>query len=293
MAGNSSQDGQNPLLIKELGAVLNGTTDAQHEKTEPHAANAARLSSDGGSECSNQDVHRQEEFLREPAQIRPNSIALLFERGGDLKLFWEKIQEHRECFEAASKIVEIGAGDCWATCSVKAIFPDKTVIATEVSSDRMAPAPYWERALRVKLDGIVACPSFAMPFKDGTLDLVFAFQSAHHFFQHRRTFAELRRVLRTGGRALYLHEPGSRPLFYPLARRWMKHKGYGDPEDVLIVPKICTLAEEEGFVTQLHLSPTTTNKHPLAALYFFVLKKLPRLGNVFPCIIDLALTKAD
>ncbi len=272
---------------------MNGTTDAQHEKGEPTAANAARLSSSEGYECSNPDVHHRNECCRGREQTRTNPVALLFERGGDLKLLWEKIQEHREYFEAAGTIVEIGAGDCWGTCAVKAVFPHKTVIATEVSSDRMVPGPYWERALRVKLDGLVACPSFALPFKDGSLDLVFAFQTAHHFFRHRRTFAELRRVLRTGGRALYLHEPGSRRLFYPLARRWMKHAGYGDPEDVLVIPEICSLAEQEGFVTQLYLAPTTTNKQPLTALYFFVLKKLSPLRDIFPCIIDLLLTKAD
>jgi ubiquinone/menaquinone biosynthesis C-methylase UbiE len=229
----------------------------------------------------------------EPAQIGSDSVALFFERGGDLKLFWEKIQEHTECFEAANTIVEIGAGDCWGTCALKAIFPHKTVIATEVSSERMALAQHWEHALRVKLDGVVACPSFALPFKDRSVDLLFAFQSAHHFLRHRQTFAELKRVLRTGGRVLYLHEPSSRRFFYPLARRWLEHTGYGDTEDVLIVPKIYLLAREEGFVTKQYLVPTTTNKQPAAMVYFFLLKKLPLLRHVFPCIIDLVLTKAN
>ncbi len=230
-----------------------------------------------------------------PIEIKPDSIARLFDRGGDFKLFWEKIQERRAYFESASRIVEIGAGECWGTCALKAIFPHKTIIATDTSHTGLASAPYWEHVLRVRLDGVTACSNHELPFENESVDLIFAFQSAHHFVRHRRGLAELKRVLTRGGHALYLHEPSSRRLWYPLRGGGWSTTDTGPQKMYYFFPRIRSLAIDQGFVTQIHFVPTTTNKMPLSMAYFFLLSKFPPLRRVLPCIMDLVLTapKAD
>jgi len=220
-----------------------------------------------------------------------NWIENFLDQAGDAKVFWEKLGEYRNYFEGSGRIVEVGAGQGWAVCILKKLWPEKKIHATDIAPGALSASRLWEHTFRVKLDGACACRSYDMPFGNESVDLVFCFQAAHHFGRARETLVELRRILRKGGTALYLHEPSSRRWFRSLARRRLTDKRPDVPEDVLIYPKIAHLAAEVGFKTKVNFVPTTTNKDFVGTVYFHLLKKglLPR--TILPCIVDVVLTK--
>lgn len=235
------------------------------------------------------------EFWRNPRieSSAANSIENLLNQVGDARLFWEKLAEYWHYFERAQTIVELGAGQGWASCILKKLWPEKTIHATDISPGALSVTPVWQRIFRVRLDGAYACRSYCIPFRSESIDLVFCFQAAHHFRRQEKTLVELKRILRGRGTALYLHEPGSRRWCHSVARRRLVDRRPNFPEDVLLYPHIASLAAKMGFETRVNFVPTTTNKDVLATVYFYLLRKgwLPK--TILPCIIDVVLTKQN
>lgn len=212
-------------------------------------------------------------------------------KGPELGMLLELLERFRQHFDSAQTILELGAGQGFASCMVKRLFPRGHVIATDLSVDALASAPKWERVFEVALEATVACPSDRLPFPDASQDLVFCFQAAHHFVRHRSTLAEVRRVLRPGGSALYLHEPTCAEWIYPLALRRVTNKRQSVPEDVLRYGKLCRLAGEAGLGCQLDFYPTTRARGAAETIYYTVLARAPRLQRVLPCTANFLFTR--
>src|SRR3712207_4477406 len=62
-----------------------------------------------------------------------DSIENLVGRLSEARVFLEKLAYYREYFDKTESILEIGAGQGWASCIVKKNFPDKKVIASDIS----------------------------------------------------------------------------------------------------------------------------------------------------------------
>jgi ubiquinone/menaquinone biosynthesis C-methylase UbiE len=114
----------------------------------------------------------------------------------------------RDCAAAlagveAPAILEIGPGPGHLAERLLALLPEATWTGLDVdpamlaaTERRLALAGTRHRAALVEAD--VA----AIPFPAGSFDLVVSSLSAHHWPDAKRGFAEIRRVLRPGGRAL-------------------------------------------------------------------------------------------
>jgi SAM-dependent methyltransferase len=237
---------------------------------------------------------REREFWATSADERPGafSLALLTHKMGEARVLLEKLDAFRDLFEAAPTIVELGAGQAWASCAVAhELGPGHRVVATDVAHDAVVSHARWEQQFDGTLTGLAACRSAGLPFADASVDLVFAFAAAHHFGTHRHALLELARVLRPGGHALYLHEPACRPWIYPLAYRRVMRKRPVVPEDVLRYPEIVQLAEVAGLATEVRFAPTTTYRAPVETVYYLALSKLPPLQRMLPCTVDFVFTK--
>jgi ubiquinone/menaquinone biosynthesis C-methylase UbiE len=114
----------------------------------------------------------------------------------------------RDCVAALAgvaepAILEIGPGPGHLGQRLLELLPDATWMGLDVdlamldaTERRLERAGTRDRAMLVEAD--VA----QMPFPDGSFDLVVSSLSAHHWPDATRGFAEIRRVLRPGGRAL-------------------------------------------------------------------------------------------
>jgi SAM-dependent methyltransferase len=245
-------------------------------------------------ESLSRDELRQIAFWDHSPDESPNanSLVVLARKFSESRVFLEKLEEFSDLFLSATDILELGAGQCWASCMVKRQLPGARVVATDLAPG-VASAHKWERLLGSKLDQIEVCKSYATPFPDNSFDLVFAFSAAHHFGNHEGTLKELRRLLRPGGSALYFHEPSSPRVLYPFAYRRVNGKGCDYHEDVLIPAEIIEIARRYDLQGAVRFAPTLTARAPWETVYYLVLNRVRFLQQLFPCTVDLAFSKPN
>ena len=220
-----------------------------------------------------------------------DSLTNILNKAAEAQIFTAKLEKYGRLFAGAQNILEVGGGQCWASCIVKRLFTKSNVTATDISPAAVASVPKWEHIFEVKIDRTKSCRSYATPFPDQSFDLVFAYAAAHHFVRHRSTIRELFRILRPGGAALYLHEPGCQSFMHGVAYRRANAKRPDVPEDVLVYRKIELLGREAGFDVDVVFAPTLTNRGPSQAVYFSVINKLPLLQHILPTTVDILLRK--
>jgi len=138
-------------------------------------------------------------------------------------------------------------------------------------------------------------PGFKIPLEDGSVDLIFAFDAAHHFGAHRRTLAEIRRVLQPGGVCLYLHEPTvSKLLYRPAVERVNKKRaGFGRDvaEDVIVGGHLLSIAHDLGFVAHRTFAPSLHAWRSKERVYYTVVRRRGSLQRLLPSTADLVFTK--
>jgi len=102
--------------------------------------------------------------------------------------------------------LEIGAGTGYFGLNLARSGTVRGYVASDVSPgmlDRLSAS-----ALRLGLEVETACcDAIALPFEDGSFDIVFGHAVLHHLPDLERSFAELRRVLRPGGTIAFCGEP--------------------------------------------------------------------------------------
>lgn len=209
----------------------------------------------------------------------------------EARVFLAKLDYFHQHFEQATSILELGAGQGWASCIVKHTFPDKQVVASDISQYAIASVSKWERIFQATLDQTIQCRSYEIPHPDSSLDLIFCFEAAHHFVRHRRTLKEIYRVLKPGGICLYLHEPTCRKYLHRLAHARVNRNRPEVPEDVLVYPKLVKISQQVGLEAEVRFDPTTLNRGAVETIYYLLLQKLPLAKFYLPCSADFLFKK--
>ncbi|HLI23633.1 MAG TPA: class I SAM-dependent methyltransferase [Acidimicrobiales bacterium] len=230
-------------------------------------------------------------FWTAPEGGRLAALESFTNKMSEARVVYEKLLAYDGLLAAAGTIVEIGGGQCWLSAIVAQQYPGATVIGSDIAPDALRATGEWQRVFQSRLGGAFAARSYQVPLADASVDLLVVFAAAHHFGAHRRTLAEVARVLRPGGHALYLHEPACRPYLYPLARRRVTAKRPVVAEDVLRYPEIRRLAAEAGLQCEVRFAPTTTYRGAVETVYYLMLGKAPLLCKVLPCSVDIVFTK--
>lgn len=204
-----------------------------------------------------------------------------------------KIQKYRSLLNKKTTVLELGAGQGWASCFLKKFFlPDAAFTVTDISPYAIASVKHWEHIFKTKIDNAVSCKSYSIPLEDASVDFIFCYAAFHHFVKHKETLTEAKRVLKSGGIMLFLYEPVSSKLFYPLYYKYVNTAAHSTPEDVLI-PKVlksyCNSLNLEFRVT--YDSHQTINRSWVIMLYFGFLKRLPFLTKLLPASADFIIKK--
>ncbi len=81
------------------------------------------------------------------------------------------VGRYRPIFEAAASVLELGAGQAWASCTVKRLFPAARVVATDISEYAVVSAGKWEQLCQVRLDRVYPALSYQLSEADNSIDL--------------------------------------------------------------------------------------------------------------------------
>lgn len=105
-------------------------------------------------------------------------------------------------------VVDVGAGPGGLVIAAAAVLPDATFCAVDVDPEMIVRARgrVAREALEHRVEVLVG-DVCALPLADGVADLVLSTFSVHHWPDARTGFAEVRRILRPGGRALVYDLP--------------------------------------------------------------------------------------
>jgi len=233
------------------------------------------------------------EFWRDSKDESPecDSLTNLTFKMSEARIFLDCLERHRQSFASEGRVLELGAGQGWASCIYKKLFPIAHVTATDISEFAIMSVPKWERIFSVHLDNAYACVSYEINEPDSSIDRVFCYASAHHFLAHRRTLIEIMRVLKPGGVAFYFYEPATPGYLYSLAKRRVNRRRPAVQEDVLITSKIWNMARGLGFGVVIDHYPSTTCRTPVEAIYYCLLARISILQKILPCSVNLVFTK--
>lgn len=220
-----------------------------------------------------------------------DSIKNIINKVGDAEVFLECLGNYTAIIDKADTIVELGAGQCWASCVIKNLYPDKSVTATDISPFAVASAHKWEEIYKVKLDNTISCKSYETPFENDSVDFIFCFASAHHFVRHDKTLAEIKRILSPGGHCIYFYEPSCPEYIHSLAKWRINRIRPEVPEDVLMFKKIRKLASKNGLTTRLDLFPSVTKRRLVSLIYHSVMRRVPVLRHFLPSTMNFVFTK--
>lgn len=240
----------------------------------------------------NEKEHRDIEAKRHFAEAALDDLELIHFKAlkaGELDLFRRHVTRYFDIFKVSNVIVELGGGSGWAAYYIKRLFNMAKVFTTDIAPGVVCIHKCWESFFYSKIDGAYCARSYDLPFESGSVDLAFCFQAAHHFGKHRRTFEELKRVLRPGGTVLYLDEPVCGRSVYALAHRRVNRRLEEDgvPEDVLIYSELMRLSNTLGFKASITMDPHQINRSGWAALYFKLISLMPASQRFLPTTADL------
>lgn len=243
------------------------------------------------------DLHVKEQieidYWKNSPTERPdsNSIENIVNKISDAPAFLDCLRQYAEVFSNSRTILELGAGQGWASCIVKRTYPQARVIATDISEFALASIHKWEHIFQAKVDATKACRSYEILQPDASVSCIFCFASAHHFVAHRRTLAEIFRILEPGGHCFYFYEPSCPAYIHRVAKWRVNRKRPEVPEDVLIHKRIKELAQSTGLRCALDFYPSILKRGPVETVYYFGLQRFPFLQHLLPCTVNYHFSK--
>lgn len=220
-----------------------------------------------------------------------DSIENIVNKMGEAGVFWDLIHRYEKYFNSAKSILELGCGQGWASCILKRLYPAKKFMATDISPYAVRSLNKWERMLNCELDQSAHCLSYEIPAPDNSFDLIFCFAAAHHFVAHKRTLAEIKRVLRPKGVCLYLYEPVCPTYIHKLAHYRVNRKRPEVPEDVIRFKEILQVANKLDLDATIDFYPSIQKRGRFETIYFLILSIFPFLQRFLPTTGNLIFTK--
>lgn len=233
------------------------------------------------------------DFWKNSPSERPESDSLenIVNKMTDVEILLDCLSRFDQVLWSGQTILEFGAGQGWASCVLKRMYPNTDLLTTDISPAAVSSLPKWEHIFNVKVDNAYASRSYQIPNAENSIDIIFCFASAHHFKAHRRTLKEIMRILKPGGNAFYFYEPSTPGYLYWFAKWRVERKRPNVPEDILQHRKIQTIAEKIGFECRLDFFPNIRKRSPLETTYYYLLQKFPFLQTLLPCTINFHFIK--
>ena len=202
----------------------------------------------------------------------------------ECKHFDYKVKKFIHHIAGKKDILEIGAGQGWASCYLKKYFlPQSHFTVSDISPYALDSVKYWEKLFDVQIDKRAQGKSYDLGFEDKSYDLIFSFAAVHHFVKQKETLEELKRLLKPDGIILYFYEPTSPRFWHPLVYWLVNKRHHSTPEDVLIPYDIKKAARSVGLECDIEYDAFQSNiRSIISGAYFKLLKLMPWSNNFLP-----------
>ena len=115
----------------------------------------AEIGSISNKEKTEIDFWNKTSFQEESNPFKSISMTAwpsILNRMAEAQIFIEKINTFESFFTLSKNIVELGGGQCWASCMVKLQNPNAHVTGTDIAQAAIDAIPLWERIFQVKID---------------------------------------------------------------------------------------------------------------------------------------------
>ena len=219
-----------------------------------------------------EDAH----WLRHPVE-GPDKPARwsISHKNGYIHFFTERILDR---FDFRGKILEIGAGSCWASAMVKRFNPDCRLYSTDISVQALWKGLQVCQILKATMDYVAACDAHDLPFKNGLFDMVFGVAILHHLEHPKDALKEVWRVLKPGGLYVGVREglagESFKPLYRLLSHGWEEERRFGAVERAYSYKEWSTLLSD--FDTELRLKRgAKLGLNPIEKAYYALVNLLP------------------
>jgi len=211
------------------------------------------------------DSERSDEFVA--ALPRPPR-GVTNQHGAELIRYWGPYADNFDQIftnlqlKGDEKVLDVGAGRCWSTRN----FARKGCycVALDISVKKfigLETADVYFKSDNVYFERVLGDLE-ALPFKDGTFDVIFSSAALHHSAQLERVLEEISRCLSTDGRLAVCNEPCVGVL-----RKVMKHKKQNGEENhhginahLYAFPEWVRGIERAGLIPTFYFPQGATNR---------------------------------
>jgi SAM-dependent methyltransferase len=219
-------------------------------------------------------------------------------KAGELRMFEDLLP--RIGARPGERILELGAGQGWASAMLKHDHPGCEVHASDVSPEALLGAQKWEQLLGARLDGLWACQADHTPFADAQFDCIFTFAAFHHFAignRDRAALAECFRLLRPHGRLVLLAEPTAPAWLHGWAKRKLdairSRSGFDIEEDVLVPGRLARAASGLGARMRVDFDTSWSWREIRlpGVIRSAIVRRVPALGWIVPIGAHITFTR--
>jgi SAM-dependent methyltransferase len=172
-------------------------------------------------------------------------------------------------FRGDEALLDAGCGDGGVARLLRARVRDVTAFDVE-------PSAAWSEAPGLRF---LVADAEAVPFEDGSFDVVHSKDSLHHMHDPARALAEYHRVLRPGGVALIVEANRYNPVFYLHMTLALRHQHFTRKRFRSLVREAFTAVRFGAF--EAHYAPPL---NPLPRLQHAVEETLERLPPLRPLL---------
>lgn len=216
-------------------------------------------------------------------------------KSDSIKIF-EQLIPYLE-LSGTEKILEMGAGQGWASVLLKSKYPNSYVVASDLVPAALYFCTNYEKLLNSYVDEKWAFNCRDIPFEDNRFDRIFTIAAFHHFGENNdysKVIKEMVRILKPQGKIVLLYEPSSPNYLYDLAYKRVNKRNAldGVDEDVLILSKIQASVKEVNCKIRVDFFPEFAHRDSFGStLYYYFLSKLGILSKLLVSTVNIVIEK--
>jgi len=181
-------------------------------------------------------------------------------------------------FSFYGKVLEIGAGSCWASSYVKLFNPECHVYSTDISVQALLRGQETSRFLKANIDHMVTCDVYHLPFENEMFDIVFGVAILHHLTSLKDAVKEVWRVLKPRGLYVGVREGMAASSIKPLYK--LLGRGYEEEKWFRAIENVYTYKEWIHFFSEFDVEVVLKRNANLGLT--LIEKTYYTLANIFP-----------